>query len=335
MTINLRHPRGRTLFERLVAESDVVTENFASGVLARLGYSYDELRTIKPDIIYASNCGFGHTGPYASFKTWGPVVQALCGLTFSSGLPDMPPAGLGYSYMDHHGANFMAIAILAALLRRQATGEGAWIDMACVEAGAAMLGPSLLDWSVNGRPLRRDGQPHSNRSSTPDMAPHGIYPSSGVDEWIALGCRHDDDWARLAQVVAQPWAQEPRWATSEGRLGAQDELDERLSAWTRGHERYALARRLQDVGVPAAAVAQPGERIDHDANTAEWGLWPTVIHREIGKVRVDGLPIHLSETDWSITEATPCLGEHNAEVFQGLLGVSDGELEALRSEGAI
>jgi hypothetical protein len=106
VTINLKDDDGRRLFERLVAISDVVCENFAAGVMDKLGYGYERLREVKSDIIYVSNCGFGHTGPYSSFKTWGPVVQAFCGLTFSSGLPEMPSAGIGYSYMDHHGGNF-------------------------------------------------------------------------------------------------------------------------------------------------------------------------------------------------------------------------------------
>ena len=119
VTLNLRTEPAKELLRELVAVSDVVTENFAAGVLARLGFSYEELRAIRPDIIYVSNSGFGHRGPYASFKTWGPIVQACCGLSFSSGLPGLPPAGWGYSYMDHHGGNFMAIAILAGLMHRR------------------------------------------------------------------------------------------------------------------------------------------------------------------------------------------------------------------------
>src|SRR5208283_2498257 len=148
----------------LVAISDAVTDNFAAGVLARLGFGYDRLAAIKPDIVYVSNSGFGDSGPYAAYRTWGPIVQAVSGLTFSSGLPDLPPAGWGYSFMDHMGANFMAVAILGALYERDRTGRGQWVDMACTEAGVALTGPDILDYTVNGRPLRRAGQPNSNRS---------------------------------------------------------------------------------------------------------------------------------------------------------------------------
>ena len=122
ITLNLRTDRGKELLRQLVEISDVVSENFAAGVLERWGFDYPALRAIKEDIIYVSNCGFGHTGPYRSFRTWGPIVQAACGLTFSSGLPGLPPAGWGYSYMDHHGVNIMAIAIMCELVNHQLTG---------------------------------------------------------------------------------------------------------------------------------------------------------------------------------------------------------------------
>ena len=154
ITLNLRTARGKELFRRLVRISDVVSENFAAGVMERLSFGYDGLRALRSDVIYVSNCGFGHTGPYRSFKTWGPIVQAISGLTFTSGLPDQPPAGWGYSYMDHTGSYYMAIAILLALVHRQRTGEGQWVDMATTEAGATLLGPALLDYTVNGRPSR-------------------------------------------------------------------------------------------------------------------------------------------------------------------------------------
>jgi len=159
ITLNMKTARGKELLRELVRVSDVVSENFAAGVLERWGFGYEQLRALRDDIIYVSNCGFGHRGPYREFRTWGPIVQACCGLTFSSGLPDMESAGWGFSYMDHHGGNIMAIAILAALVHRQNTGEGQWVDMSCTEAGATLLGPAVLDGTVNGRPLRRAGMP--------------------------------------------------------------------------------------------------------------------------------------------------------------------------------
>ena len=333
ITLNLRTERGKQLLREIVAISDVVTENFAAGVMARLGFPYDELQAIKPDIVYVSNCGFGSWGPDSAFKTWGPIVQAVSGLTFSSGLAGEPPAGWGYSYMDHMGANLMAVAILAGLIHRNRTGQGQWIDMACTEAGTTLVGPDLLDYTVNGRPLRRDGQPDSNRSHAPARAPHGIYPAEGDDNWVAIACRDDADWAALAGVVDEPWAMDTRNDTLAERLAVEEALDARLGAWTATRDRFATAEALRAAGVPAVAVARPEDRIDHDPATSEWGLWPTVHHRELGDVRVDGIPVHLSETDWVIERGGPCLGEHTHQVLSEILGLDDAEIEQLAGDG--
>jgi crotonobetainyl-CoA:carnitine CoA-transferase CaiB-like acyl-CoA transferase len=335
VTLNLRTEVGKQLLRELVAISDVVTENFAAGALERLGFGYEELRTIKRDIIYVSSTGFGHVGPYHRFKTWGPLVQACCGLAFSTGLAGQPPAGIGYSYMDHLGGNFMAVAVLTGLLHRNRTGDGQWIDVSSADAGALLNGPALLDYTVNGRPMRRPGSPNSNRSQSPVMVPHGIYPSAGADNWIAIACRNDRDWVALARLAATPWAVDERWASLGERRASQDELDQLIAGWTRSYDRFALAAALVKVGIPASAVQRPAERIDHDPATTQWGLWPTVTHSKMGRVRVDGLPVHFSRTEWAIERGAPCLGEHNNRVFGDLLGRTAEELARLREEGVI
>ena len=335
ITLNLQTEKGRELFPRLVAISDVVTENFAAGVMERLGFGYDRLREIKSDIVYLSNCGFGAWGPYVKFKTWGPIVQAVGGLTHTSGLPGQPPAGWGYSYMDHTGAYIGAIAMLAALHHRNRTGEGQWIDLAMTEAAAGLTGTAILDYTVNGRPARREGYPDANHSDSPPMAPHAIYPAQEEDHWIAIACRDNADWAALTEEIAEPWTRDERFATLSGRLGRQAELDALLARWTRRFDEFGLEERLQAAGVPAAAVQRPEERIDRDPNTQAWGLWPEVTHTEMGRVRVEGVPVHASRTDWAMGRGAPCLGEHNREVYGGLLGISEAEMAALRAEGVI
>ena len=335
ITLNLRTAKAKRILEQLIEVSDVVSENFAKGVMERWGFGYERLKEIKPDIIYVSNCGFGHTGPYSDFKTWGPIVQAVSGLTFTSGLPDREPAGWGYSYMDHTGAYFMAMAILLALVHRQRTGEGQWVDLACTEAALTLHGPALLDWTVNGRPTRRDGQPHANRNQWPPMAPHGIYPCEGDDDWVAIACRDQDDWMRFAEVVGESWCAAPVYAKVTSRLAAQDALDERVGAWTARRGKFDVETLLREAGVPASAVTKPEERIDQDATTGDFGLWPTVAHTEMGEVRVDGLPLHFSETDWRTARGGPCLGEHNEEVLHRLLGMRAEEVARLQEEGVL
>jgi crotonobetainyl-CoA:carnitine CoA-transferase CaiB-like acyl-CoA transferase len=335
VTLNLRTDKGKELLAELVKRSDVVAENFAAGVMERLGFGYERLQQLKPDIIYVSNCGFGHSGPYRAFKTWGPIVQAISGLTFSSGLPGHEPAGWGYSYMDHTGAYYMAIATLLALLHKQRTGEGQWVDLSCTEAGLTLHGAALLDWTVNGRPMRRPGSPHSNRSEHPAMAPHGIYPAAGDDEWVAIACRSDAEWQALAGVVAAGWARDERFETLPQRLASQEALDVSLADWTRAHPKAETVAALQAAGVPAAPVAKPAERVDQDPATANFGLWPTVTHTKMGEVRVDGLPVHFSKTDWEIRRGGPCIGEHTEEVLTGLLGLSKQDVAALHAEGVV
>lgn len=335
ITLNLRTEKGREAIRRLIAVSDAVTENFAAGVLARMGLSYEELEKIRPGIIYVSNCGFGHVGPYSHYKTWGPIVQAVSGLTFSSGLPGLPPAGWGYSYMDHTGAYYMAIAIMAAIHHRNRTGEGQWVDLGCTESGAVLNGPAMLDYTVNGRPLRREGMPNSNRNQFPAMAPHGIYACAGDDNWVAISVRDDADWGNFAVATGVDFAGDPRFATLEGRLANENELDGLVGAWTLTQEKEQVATTLKAAGIPAEPVRKPQERVDFDPNTEGFGLWPTVHHTEMGDVRVDGIPAHLSKTDWSITRGAACLGEHNDFVLGELLGYSPEEREAMRSEGVI
>lgn len=334
ITLNLRTERGRELLAELVRVSNAVTENFAAGVMERLGFGYERLRELRPDVVYVSNSGFGHAGPYRPFKSWGPIAQAVCGLTHTSGLPDREPAGWGYSYMDHGGAYTMAIALLAALVHQRRTGEGQWVDLACIEAGIAMTGPAVLDATVNGRTLREPGAVHSNRSHDRAMAPHGIYPCAADDSWVAIACRDDRDWAALAAMVGEPWADAPSRGTLAGRLAAEDEIDADLAAWTASRDRDDVVRLVRGCGVPAAPVLRPPERCD-DPALAEWGLWPTITHTKHGDLRTDGLPVHLSDTDWRLRRGGPTLGEHTERVLTEVLGLDAAEIGRLADAGVI
>ena len=167
------------------------------------------------------------------------------------------------------------------------------------------------------------------------MAPHNIYPARGTDEWIAIACRDDDDWSRLAAVISEPWAVDKQFATLSGRLDDEDALDRHMGAWTQTRDRHALAGQIRAAGVPASAVASPEDRIEHDAGTSEFGLWPAAHHTEMGDVRVDGIPVHMSETDWSIEHGGPCLGEHTDDILRDVLGLDDDEIASLHADAVV
>ena len=333
VTINLRTERGRELLGELIRRSDAVTENFSAGVMERLGFSYERMKELRPEIVYVSNCGFGQRGPYASFKSWGPIAQAVSGLTWSSGLPGREPAGWGYSYMDHTGGYQMAIALLAALWHRSRTGEGQWVDMSCSEGGIGLNGPALLEATVNGRDLRRDRPVDSNRSPWPTMVAHGIYPAREEDTWVAVACRDDDDWSSLCGVIGEPWAD--KGLSLSERAAVEDEIDENLAAWTSGRVATEVVEMVRAAGVPCSPVARPAFRCDVDPDNLGWGLWPQVRHSRHGAVRVDGLPVHLSETDWHLERGGPLLGEDNDRVFREVLGLDEHNITDLRTEGVI
>ena len=164
VTISARTEKGLGLLKRLVGMSDVVIENFSTGVLDSWGLGYDEMTSIKPDIVYVSMAGLGQTGRNKHYNTMGPIVQALSGLTFTSGLPGAPPAGWGWSYMDNTGGMYAVMCVLTALHHRNSTGEGQWVDMSQVAAGITLTGPSILDKTVNGRNSRRST---SRRATAP------------------------------------------------------------------------------------------------------------------------------------------------------------------------
>jgi benzylsuccinate CoA-transferase BbsF subunit len=334
VTLNLRTGRGRELLAELVRISHAVTENFAAGVMDRLGFGYERLRELRPDVVYVSNSGFGYEGPYHSFKSWGPIAQAMGGLTHTSGLPGLEPAGWGYSYMDHSGAYMMAIALLAALYHQRRTGRGQWVDIACTEAGITLAGLAALDATVNAR-AERDIPVASNRSSAPPMAPHGIYACAADDSWVAIACRHDDDWRALAGVVGEPWCAEDRFSVLSGRVTAADELDELIGAWTRRRDRDRIVGLVRAAGVPCAPVLRPAERCDGNPDNDAWGLWPTVTHALYGPLRVDGLPVHMSATDWQVERGAPVLGQDNERVLGQILGLSSAEIGRLAEDGVI
>lgn len=324
--LNVRHPLGMELLHRLIAVSDVVIENFSSGVLDSWELSYEAQKAINPGIIYCSVSGFGHSGRDAHFTTWGPTAQALSGLTMMSGLPGKPPAGWGYSYMDHTAGYYAAIAIMMALHHRNRTGEGQHIDISQVEAGMVLTGPAVLDSTVNGRSFRRPGMPPGNRAWEPAMAPHNTYACAGEDRWVAIAVRNDAEWDAMVRAMGEPAWADGRFSSLAGRIANQDELDARIAEWTAGRDDYAVMATLQAAGVPAGVCQSPGDRVERDEQFNARGWWTTMPHAELGEdAGIDGVTPRLSRTPGTNRTASPLIGEHTHDIMTGLLGLTEEE----------
>ncbi|MDB5429837.1 MAG: CoA transferase [Caulobacter sp.] len=336
VTLNMRDPRGRELADRLIASSSVLTENFAPGVMERWGLTYERVRELSPAVIYARMSGFGHTGPHAENKSYGPVVQAVSGLSHISGLPGEEPSGWGLSYMDNEAAFFNAAALMMAIYNRNLTGLGSEIDVSAVEAGINLLGPLLLDVSVNGRSTRGPEFPPGNRLEEPHAAPHGVYPCVGEDRWIAIAVFDEVEWRALVAAMGNPaWASEARFATLAARVANQDALDAKMAAWTADKDRFVLMHGLQAVGVRAGAVQTAEDLNETDPQIAERGVYFEMDHPVIGEARFEGTPIQFSSIPQENWRSAPLLAEDNAYVFKTLLGMGDEEFETLTAEGVL
>lgn len=331
ISLNMAHPQGPGIAEELIGQSDVVIENFSAGVLAKWGLTFERMRELRGDIIYVSMAGPGHRGPYRDHRTFGPTVQALSGLTYLSGFPDREPAGWGFSYMDHSGGYAAATAILMALYRRDATGDGEWVDLSQIEAAITLTGTSLLDFQVNGRPSRRLG----NRSGHPVAAPHGIYRCADEDEldrWVAIACYTDDQWSAFAELAGLPTE---GLGTVLQRLERHDELDKLIEEWTRPRLAHDVQRELQRAGVPAGAVQNNRDLLEHDEQLARRGMYPEITHPLLGTYPTDGNPIRLSRTSPEIRSAAPLFGEHTDGVLAELLGYGEERIAELREAGVL
>jgi len=336
VTINMRSAEGRRLAERLIAASSVVTENFAPGVMERWGLTYERLRELRPDVIYARMSGYGHSGPHASYRSYGPVVQAVSGLSFISGLPGREPSGWGLSYMDNQAAFYNSAAILMGIRHRLLTGEGTEIDVSAVETGISLLGPVLLEVTVNGRVTRGQSYPAGNRLEHPPAAPHGVYPASGEDRWVAITVFSDEEWSRFADAIGRPaWTADERFASQQSRWDNQDALDEAIAAWTSERDRHEVTKLLQDAGVRAGAVQNAEDLNETDPQLAHRGVFFQMDHPVIGEARFEGVPVRFDGMSADNWRSGPMLGEDNEYVFKELLGIGDDELAELAASGAI
>lgn len=329
VTLNLKHPKGLELCKRLLAISDVVVENFRGGVMERLGLGYAEMCKIKPDIIYASASGYGHSGPYKDYAAHFHIPQALSGFTTLSGFPGDMPVATG-AFADSNQGLYLALAILMALEYRYATGEGQWIDLSMFEAMTSNMDTAFLDYTLNGR----EGRPLGNRLAHPAAIPHGAYRCKGEDRWCTISVSCEEEWQAFCQALGWPsWTQETRFASITARLQHADELDRLVEAWTQERSAEEVMEILQNAGVPAGVVENAQDLLDKDEHLRARGFYEEAWHPTIGRKKFEGVVAKMSETPGRVRRGAPLLGEFNEFVFGEILGLSAEELKACYAEG--
>jgi len=327
--LNLNKPEGVAIARKLVAISDAVVDNFTPRVMANWGLDYENLRTVKQDIIMLSMSAMGHTGPQRDYVGFGPTVQAFSGMSYLTSFPGKPPTGLGFSYADHVAALMATLALLGALEYRQRTGEGQYIDVSEAEAMSSLLGSAILDYDVSGREV----EPAGNGSA--QAAPHGVYRCRGDDRWCAVAVFSDEEWRGFQQALGDlPWTKEKRFATLSGRLENGAELDRLVEEWTREHTAEEVMARLQEQGV-AAGVVQNASDLANDPQLKARDFFIELDHPQQGKTISDATPIRLSDSPAGYHRAAPLQGQDNNYVYRELLGISEDGMTELREKGII
>jgi benzylsuccinate CoA-transferase BbsF subunit len=329
--IDLRQPAAVDILKRLASVSDVVVENFAPGVLSRLGVGYEVLSSVNPSIILLSMSGTGQSGPLSDVTAYAPTVSSLAGLESLVGYPGEEAIGmLGANFADSLGGLYGFLAVLTALWARGELGVGQLVDYSEMDGVCTMMAEPFSDYFLNREVMPPSGNCH--RSG----APYGIFPSGGEDSWIALAVVSDGEWAAMCQATQnEEWASDPRYLTAAGRRAASRELREAVASYTVRHDRDELVRLLRSVGIAASPVYATGEQ-QHDEFFWSRGLLERVDGvAGVGETVVYGSPWRLSATPVGPRGPAPRLGQHTRQVLGSLAGLSESELDELFAAGAV
>ncbi len=338
VSLDLKQPRAVDIARRIAGVSDVVTQNMRPGTLDKLGLGYEDLRAVKPDIIMVSSSAVGATGPERAYVGYAPTFAALGGASSVTGYPDGAPSPMSGA-VDLRVGTTCAVAVLAALLHRHRTGEGQNVDVSSTEAVSALIGGVFMDYAMNGRVPTRA----ANRHRT--MAPHNCYPCQASGDgsiegeegqgWISIAVGSDKEWSALCSVLGnRSLEHDPRFADVVSRYRRQEELDEIISAWSRGRSAEEAAEALQGAGVAAMPLLD-GAALAQDEHLRDRGVLEKVEHPVIGSRLALGPPWRLSDTPAAIPRPSPCLGEHNKYVLGELLRMANSEIEELVRTGVV
>jgi formyl-CoA transferase len=328
ITADLRATRGQDLVRRLVAESDILIENFRPGTLERWGLGWEDLSAVNPRLVMVRVTGFGQTGPYAPRAGYGSIGEAMGGLRHVVGDPDRPPSRTGISIGDALAGTFAAYGAMMAIHARERSGRGQVVDSAIYEAVLAMMESLIPEYTVGGYTRERTG------SVLPNVAPSNVYPTAGGEQ-VLIAANQDTVFRRLAGVMGRPeLAEDHRYATHAARGEHQEQLDALIADWTATQPATGLLARLEDHGVPAGRIYRAADMLD-DPHFAAREAIVAVAHREFENLRMQNVAPRLSGTPGAVRWAGPELGEHTTEVFRDLLGLDEADIDQLRRDEII
>jgi formyl-CoA transferase len=328
VTLNLRHPEGQSLARRLLGTADVLVENFRPGTLERWGLGYDALAERNPGLVLVRVTGFGQDGPYAPRAGYGSIGEAMGGLRYVTGDPSTPPSRSGISIGDSLAGTFAALGALLALHARARTGRGQVVDSAIYEAVLAMTESLVTEYQVAGYTRERTG------AILPNVAPSNVYPTAD-GQLVLVAANQDTVFRRLAAVMARPeLADDPRYASHSARGEHQVELDGLIAGWTATLDADRLLAALEEAGVPAGRIYRAADMLADPHYQARQAI-VRLADPELGEIAMQNVAPRLSATPGRVAWPGPALGQHNREVYQGLLGLPEEEVERLADQAVI
>lgn len=329
LCMDVKTPEGHEALMELIKVSDVVLDNFSPRGVRGMGLDWESLREINPRLIRVSLSGYGHTGPDQMRVSWGPNLESHSGMAAMTGYTDSDaPTKLGPALPDPIGGLSATVAMLAALQRRERTGEGMFLDLSQFETFGSIGGELYLSASITGVAPPR----HANRS--PDRAPQGLYRCQGDDEWIAISVEDDAEWAALAAVLGGAVDGGDMYASLAGRLEHHDALDETIAAWAGSRTKHAAMHELQAAGTRAGAVLTNQEIVE-DEHIAARGFMREIDAVDVGPRTYPGFPIHFEDPAEIPMAGSPPLGQDNERVLTEWLGYSPQRVRELEAAGVL
>jgi len=324
VTLDFKHPEGRVILDRLIAKSDVLIENFRPGTLAKMGLDYASLAPKHPRLVYASVSGFGQTGPRRTEPGYDAVIQAEGGLMSITGAPDGPPYRLGVAIADIVSGMFAAYGVVTALFARERTGRGQMVDVAMLDAVAALLTYQAGNYFASGNVPARLGNRH------PSIVPYETFAAEDGEFVLAVG--NEDLWRRFCEVAELDLGE--RFATNRQRVTQYDGLRPLIADALRRHTRQYWIERLTAAGVPCGSVRNLQEVFD-DPQLGARAMIAELEHATIGPLKMLGVPVKLSETPGAVRTPPPRLGQHTDSVLQHDLGFDTDAITRLRAQKVV